>query len=50
MSRIDYRYENGIPHDPRSEELYKAIAKLDEKESGDSFDFKCGGDGIMESN
>lgn len=42
---IEQRWEQGVPHDPRSESLYKAIADLDFKECGDSFGFKCGGDG-----
>lgn len=42
---INDRWEQGIPHDPRSEALYKAIAQIDYKECGDSFGFKSGGDG-----
>ena len=41
---IDERWEKGIPHDRRSEKLYRAIAALD-FENGDSFCFKSGGDG-----
>ncbi len=43
--RINERWENGVPHDPRSEEIYKGIADLDFKEGGDYFCFKSGGDG-----
>lgn len=39
------RWEQGIDHDPRSEEIYKAIAKIDFEECSDSFCFKNGGDG-----
>ena len=48
MSRklsINDRWEQGIPHDPRSLNLYKAIAKLDWEEGSDAFCFKSGGDG-----
>jgi hypothetical protein len=41
---INKRWEQGIPHHPKSIELYKFIADLDFK-NGDSFCFKCGGDG-----
>lgn len=42
---ITQRWEQGVPHDPRSTEIYKAIEKLDFKEGGDFFCFKSGGDG-----
>jgi len=42
---INERWEKGIPHDPRSEELYQALAKIDWEQGGDSMGFKCGGDG-----
>lgn len=38
------RWEKGMPHNSKSEELYKFISKLDGK-YGDFFDFKSGGDG-----
>lgn len=38
------RWEKGIPHNPKSKELYEFISKLDSK-NGDFFDFKSGGDG-----
>lgn len=41
---VGERWEKGIPHDPRSKELYASIAKLD-FEQGDVFCFKSGGDG-----
>lgn len=41
----DERWEAGTPHDPRSEELYKSIAKID-VEINDNFGYwKSGGDG-----
>lgn len=42
---LDERFEQGIPHDDRSLELYQFIADLDFKECSDSFCFKSGGDG-----
>lgn len=41
---VDELWERGIPHDPRSVEIYNRIEKLD-FENGDCFDFKSGGDG-----
>lgn len=41
---IDRRWEDGVPHDPRSEELYENIARID-YEADDIFDWKSGGDG-----
>jgi hypothetical protein len=43
--RITERWEQGIPHDPRSEAIYHAIAELDWQEGSDFFGFKSGGDG-----
>lgn len=42
---INDRWENGIPHDKRSVDLYKSIARIDYKYCSDSFDFTSGGDG-----
>lgn len=42
---INRRWEEGVSHDPRSEALYKSIAKLDYEIGGDFFCFKSGGDG-----
>lgn len=42
---ITQRWEQGVPHDPRSIEIYKAIEKIDFEECSDSFCFKSGGDG-----
>lgn len=42
---IGERWEKGIPHDPRSEEIARGIAQIDFEECDDSFDFKFGGDG-----
>ena len=39
------RWRQGIPHDERSKEIYKAISEIDFFEAGDYFDFKSGGDG-----
>jgi hypothetical protein len=38
------RWEEGVPHNPRSEALARAIADID-LENGDYFCFKFGGDG-----
>lgn len=42
---IRQRWEQGIPHDPRSVELYRAIAQIDFEENDDHFCWKSGGDG-----
>jgi hypothetical protein len=42
---IGERWEQGIPHDPRSIRLYQSIAKIDWEQCSDSFGFKSGGDG-----
>jgi len=42
---IGQRWEQGIPHDPRTVELFKHIAKIDFEECKDYFCFKSGGDG-----
>ncbi len=42
---INQRWEEGIPHDPRSVEIFKHIAKVDFEECKDFFGFKSGGDG-----
>ena len=42
---INDRWEQGIDHDPRSVEIYEAIAKIDFEECSDSFQFTSGGDG-----
>lgn len=39
------RWEQGVPHHPRSKEIYEAIAKADFEVGGDYFAFKSGGDG-----
>lgn len=44
MSEVERRWEQGIPHDPRSEALARALAKID-AENDDRFDFRFGGDG-----
>ena len=42
---LDDRWENGVEHDARSVELYKAIAKIDFEHGEDQMGFKSGGDG-----
>lgn len=43
--RFARRWEDGVPHDPRSLELLKGIADLDYKLNSDYFCWKWGGDG-----
>jgi len=42
---INKRWENGTPHHPKSEELFKALARIDFELGGDFFGWKSGGDG-----
>lgn len=42
---INERWEKGIPHHPKSFELYELIDAVDLKLGGDAFGFKAGGDG-----
>ena len=42
---ITKRWEQGIPHHPKSLELFKAIEENDFKYGSDYFCFKSGGDG-----
>ena len=42
---INKRWEQGIPHHPKSIELFKAIAQIDFKLCADCFCWKSGGDG-----
>ena len=39
------RWEEDIPHHPKSKQLYKDIAELDFQYGNDYFCFKSGGDG-----
>ena len=39
------RREEGVPHHPKSVELVKALAHIDEKIYGNYFDWRTGGDG-----
>jgi len=39
------RWEQGIDHDERSQELYGFLAEYDSKFAGDSMDLSSGGDG-----
>ena len=45
MKTLTRRWEQGIPHDPRSTALYKSIADIDFTLGSDFFCFKSGGDG-----
>lgn len=42
---INARWEQGVPHHPKSVDLYKKIAELDFLFLSDFFRFKSGGDG-----
>lgn len=42
---INERWEQGVEHDPRSVELYRAIAAIDFEQNDDYFQWKAGGDG-----
>lgn len=42
---ITERWEQGVPHHPRSIAIFKALEKIDFEECGDSFCWKSGGDG-----
>ena len=44
MATINERWEQGIPHDQRSEALARRLAKID-MANGDFFCWKFGGDG-----
>ena len=39
------RWEQGIEHDPRSEEIVRAMARLDWEHYNGALDIRCGGDG-----
>ena len=48
MSRkytITERWEQGIKHDARSVAIARGIAKIDEEDNSNAFDFSFGGDG-----
>lgn len=45
ITDINIRWENGTPHHPKSEELFKIIEDLDWEFGGDYFCWKKGGDG-----
>jgi hypothetical protein len=44
MLTPEERWEQGVPHDPRSEKLVRAAAELD-YQTGDGLHLKFGGDG-----
>lgn len=43
--KINTRWEQGIPHDPRSQKLFDFLKEYDFKFCGDYFQWKSGGDG-----
>jgi hypothetical protein len=45
MLTITERWERGMPHDPRSIKIAKAIAKIDWEHGGDFLGLELGGDG-----
>jgi hypothetical protein len=44
-TNINKRWEQGIPHHPKSIELFKALEEIDWKYGDDCFCWKHGGDG-----
>lgn len=42
---IGRRWEDGTPHHPKSESLYKLISEIDYRFGGDAMGLKAGGDG-----
>lgn len=44
-TNITTRWDEGVPHHPRSIKLYELIAGVDFKFNGDAHCFKSGGDG-----
>ena len=42
---INRRWELGLPHHPKSEELFNALDHIDFKYGGDYFKWHSGGDG-----
>jgi len=42
---INIRWEQGMPHHPESERVYKILSEADENYGNRYFDWKCGGDG-----
>ena len=42
---LEERWEQGIDHDPRSEKLVRAMAKIDFEQCQDSLQINVGGDG-----
>ena len=42
---VNKRWEEGIDHHPKSEEIYNFISEYDFKFCGNSFYFRSGGDG-----
>lgn len=42
---IEYRWENGIPHHPKSLELMKSLMSIDSSFGDDYFCWSVGGDG-----
>lgn len=42
---LTMRWEQKIPHHPHSMALFNILRTVDEKYGGDTFDWRCGGDG-----
>jgi len=42
---INKRWESGVGHHPKSNELFKALSEIDFKFCGDYFGWNSGGDG-----
>jgi hypothetical protein len=45
VSEVQRRWEEGLPHDPRSKKIARALAKIDRQQGNNYFDFRFGGDG-----
>lgn len=43
--RFNRRWEDGVPHDPRTKTLFEGVADLDFRLNSDFFCWKWGGDG-----
>ena len=42
---VERRWEQGLPHDKRSEEIFRSIQNIDRGENGNWMDLESGGDG-----
>ena len=43
--RFNRRWEDGVPHDPRTLEIFESVAALDFRLNSDYFSWRWGGDG-----